>query len=289
MPKTPPPMLGFNNNVRHQWRIFHIQTEDSGVKRPHVITHLFGDGGRILKSQKTTYAEHLEREDISKVVRQLMKDQHKAMFVALRQGDFDAVILDALGPPPAPKQPVAKSEAAPADAPASAPAEPEQPAVQPAAPGAPLVAPEPPPAAAEPAVTPPSPAPSEAPLRPSNWPLPLRPSQPHISVAPALRDSDAPMRAAAIHPSRPSPPPRRGTPSLGTPRDARPRSDPDMGRYSVLEPVKEERPGRYAVAGAASIFSEEQPKSIFGGDELIGEKSLDEVILSYLAEDLEQK
>jgi hypothetical protein len=28
-------------------------------------------------------------------------------------------------------------------------------------------------------------------------------------------------------------------------------------------------------------------RSIFGGDDLIGEKSLDEVILSYLADDLE--
>ena len=35
------PLLGFNNNVRHKGRLFHIQTEDSGVRHPHVITHLF--------------------------------------------------------------------------------------------------------------------------------------------------------------------------------------------------------------------------------------------------------
>ena len=44
------PLLGYNNNVRHKNRVFHIQTEDSGVKHPHIITHLFMDGGRILKS-----------------------------------------------------------------------------------------------------------------------------------------------------------------------------------------------------------------------------------------------
>ena len=41
MPKTPPPLLGFNNNVRHRGRVFHIQREDSGIKIPRIVTHLF--------------------------------------------------------------------------------------------------------------------------------------------------------------------------------------------------------------------------------------------------------
>src|SRR5690606_34821597 len=32
---------GFNHNIKHKGRIFHIQTEDSGPKNPHIITHLF--------------------------------------------------------------------------------------------------------------------------------------------------------------------------------------------------------------------------------------------------------
>jgi len=47
--------------------------------------------------------------------------------------------------------------------------------------------------------------------------------------------------------------------------------------------------GRYAPSRPASIFGSAKPQegsSIFGED-LISEKSLDEVILSYLAEDLE--
>jgi len=46
---------------------------------------------------------------------------------------------------------------------------------------------------------------------------------------------------------------------------------------------------RYAPTRPASIFGQARPqqgKSIFGED-LISDKSLDEVILSYLAEDLE--
>ena len=57
--KAPSPLLGFNNNVRHKGRVFHIQTEDSGIRHPHIITHLFADGGRILKTTKTSYAEHV--------------------------------------------------------------------------------------------------------------------------------------------------------------------------------------------------------------------------------------
>lgn len=88
--------MGFNNNVRHRDRIFHIQTEDSGVRRPHIHTHLFVDGGRIIKSMRTDYSAELGAPDLADVVRQLMKKQHKAMFVALRAGALDPII-DQLG------------------------------------------------------------------------------------------------------------------------------------------------------------------------------------------------
>ena len=83
------PLLGFNNNVRHKGRVFHIQTEDSGVKHPHIITHLFADGGRILKTTKTSYAELLEDPGMAEKVRAMMQEQHKTMFVSLRDGSFE--------------------------------------------------------------------------------------------------------------------------------------------------------------------------------------------------------
>ena len=67
MSKVPPPVLGFNNNVRHRGRIFHIQTEDSGVKFARIVTHLFADGGRIIKTARTDYGEHLEQGDAYRV------------------------------------------------------------------------------------------------------------------------------------------------------------------------------------------------------------------------------
>lgn len=91
--KTASPVLGFNNNVRHRGKEFHIQTEDSGLKRPHIITHLFVDGGRILKSTKVTYKDLLDQENVQELVRQKMKEQHRAMFVLLKEGTFDALVF----------------------------------------------------------------------------------------------------------------------------------------------------------------------------------------------------
>jgi len=87
--KAQSPLHGFNNNAKHRGRMFHIQTEDSGVKYPHVITHLFADGGRILKTVKTSYSEHVGSDGLEEAVRTLMREQHKSMLMALRDGEFD--------------------------------------------------------------------------------------------------------------------------------------------------------------------------------------------------------
>lgn len=87
--KTASPLLGYNTNARHKGKVYHIQTEDSGTSRPHVITHLFADGGRIIASRKTSYQEHLTAQDYRDIVKKLMQEQHKAMFRALRDGEYD--------------------------------------------------------------------------------------------------------------------------------------------------------------------------------------------------------
>ena len=84
--------VGFNNNVKYKAQTFHIQTEDSGLGKPHIITHLFADGGRVIKSHKRSYAEHVDRDDVAPFVRQLMKGQQLEMALSLREGRFDEII-----------------------------------------------------------------------------------------------------------------------------------------------------------------------------------------------------
>ncbi|TFH29733.1 MAG: hypothetical protein E4H00_06400 [Myxococcales bacterium] len=59
------------------------------MKRPHVITQLFADGGRIIASEKTSYEEHVGAENMAAIVKQLMQDQHKRVFIGLRDGAYD--------------------------------------------------------------------------------------------------------------------------------------------------------------------------------------------------------
>jgi len=84
--------MGFNNNVKYQDAVFHVQTEDSGLDAPHIITHLFADGGRVIKSHKRSYEGEVRRADVANYVRSLMKAQHMEMVLALREGRFDGVI-----------------------------------------------------------------------------------------------------------------------------------------------------------------------------------------------------
>ena len=124
----PSPLLGFNNNLRYKGQVFHVQTEDSGIRHPHVITHLFMDGGRILKTTKTSYADHVGKRGYADHVKTLMKEQHKAMFRTLKAGDLDELIAQKSGgrptgavepPPEAPaakQEPDAPAEAAPVGA-----------------------------------------------------------------------------------------------------------------------------------------------------------------------------
>lgn len=260
--KSPPPLLGFNNNVRHRGQIFHIQTEDSGVKHARIMTHLFADGGRIVQSLRTDYGEHLGREDMAQVVRQMMKEQHKAMFVRLRAGALDEQIENACGPLPA---------AAPGRAlPAVTPAVRQEGAVEDLAGGAPVL-------------EPPVPATPDA--------LPDRPSEPaprpRSLSNPSLRRV-APQVAPPAHgeldfelPELTDPPADHADPS---PSGARPPGRPNQDRPAAVP----EEDARYAHSRLATIFGEPPlpGASIFG--ESMTEKSLDEVILSYLAEDLDE-
>jgi hypothetical protein len=101
MSPRPSPLLGYNTNVRHKGKVYHIQTEDSGVDRPHIITHVFADGGRIIASKKTDYSAQIAVDNLTVLVKAKMQEQHKAMLIALRDGVYDEPGTAGLAPKPA--------------------------------------------------------------------------------------------------------------------------------------------------------------------------------------------
>jgi hypothetical protein len=260
VPKASSPLVGFNNNVKHHGRVFHVQTEDSGVKRPHIVTHLFADGGRIIKSTRTDYSEHLGRADLQPTIRRLMKEQHKAMFIALRDGQLNETIEKVLGAGGASEG--AADEGVEAKAPRTPPGA-HRSNPSPTLPDVP---------AAESMSLPPELDDAE----PASSPVTQRRAAPTLTdlVLADLESARSRGGAATVSASAGRPAVRGGTPVLGTPT-------------AQQRPAVPAAAGRYAPARPANIFSTPpEPTSIFGGSS-ISEQSLDEVILSYLAEDLD--
>lgn len=308
---APPPLLGFNNNVRHRGRIFHIQTEDSGVKFPRIVTHLFADGGRIVKTTRTDYSEHLEKADMAAVVRGMMKEQHKAMFAALRAGDMDPLLENVCGPLDAAKS----KEAEPVTDPTSRnDLETARVVVGTGVSTAAKPAPEPshlplPVAAAGPVADAQAVIDSMKSLRDSDEsPRSRRPiSNPNLrrptpSVMPPAAEAfdldvasldKNPPKTTHTPPAAPvRPPPRKSNPA---PRKSRPPIPVRPAAAAAPAPVAAAAGGG-ADLGASSLGRPQtrlaaapptNARSIFG-DGAISEQSLDEVILSYLAEDLEE-
>ncbi|MDD2318456.1 MAG: hypothetical protein PHO83_00220 [Geobacteraceae bacterium] len=116
---------GYNHNILYKGVVFHIQTEDSGVRKPQITTLLY-QGGTIIASKKTDYSDIITAEMLEKVVEDLMKEQHKDMLRRLKAGEFDGRI-------PAPDKSGAQEEKTPTPVapsqeqpPVSQPPEPEK-------------------------------------------------------------------------------------------------------------------------------------------------------------------
>ncbi|HZV81254.1 MAG TPA: hypothetical protein VFF53_03700 [Geobacteraceae bacterium] len=82
-------VVGYNHNIKYKGEIFHIQTEDSGINNPHIITLLYR-GGNIIASKKTSYADIVKMDNLTQIVEELMKEQHKDMLRRLKNSEFDS-------------------------------------------------------------------------------------------------------------------------------------------------------------------------------------------------------
>ena len=91
-------VLGFNHNVMYKGEIFHIQTEDSGLANPHIVTLIYR-GGVIISSKKISYDDIIKIENLETIVTELMKDQHRDMLRRLKAGEFDERAFSPVSPP----------------------------------------------------------------------------------------------------------------------------------------------------------------------------------------------
>jgi hypothetical protein len=96
-------ITGFNTDIKHSEKVYHVQTEDKGVGNPYIESLVYV-GGEILASKKTSYAEQLAAGAVDdKWIGALMEQQHRTMIAAIKRGRFDQPAEQTqVAPPPAP-------------------------------------------------------------------------------------------------------------------------------------------------------------------------------------------
>jgi len=81
-------ITGFNTDIKHNDKVYHIQTEDKGLQNPYIESLVYV-GGEILASKKTSYAEQAKSGVDEKWIGSLMEQQHRTMIAAIKRGRFD--------------------------------------------------------------------------------------------------------------------------------------------------------------------------------------------------------
>jgi hypothetical protein len=119
-------ITGFNTDVKHKNRVFHIQTEDKGESNPYVESLVYV-GGEILATKRTSYADVAQGGRDDHAVQDLMEQQHRTMIAAVQRGRFDGPdgavqVPDGMSAPELPPSSARPFAATPV--PAAAPAKP---------------------------------------------------------------------------------------------------------------------------------------------------------------------
>jgi len=81
-------VTGFNTDVKHDGRVYHVQTEDKGLQNP-IIETLIYMGGEILAARRTSYADLIARGGEDKEVAERIESQHNRTILDIKNGKFD--------------------------------------------------------------------------------------------------------------------------------------------------------------------------------------------------------
>ena len=86
-------ITGYNSDVRHGSRTFHVQTEDKGLLNPKIETLIYL-GGEILDSYRGTYEDllaegPLQDPDPDPAIQARMDEQHKSVIRDIKNGKYD--------------------------------------------------------------------------------------------------------------------------------------------------------------------------------------------------------
>ena len=80
-------ITGFNTDVKHNAKVYHVQTEDKGRNNPKIESLVYV-GGEILDNYRTSYER--DKGDLSEdEIMELLEAQHKRVIRAIKLGKYD--------------------------------------------------------------------------------------------------------------------------------------------------------------------------------------------------------
>jgi hypothetical protein len=85
-------ITGFNTDVPHQDRVYHVQTEDRGTKDNPVLESLVYIGGTIIAKKLTPYADKISQGANDAMIASLLKKQHQVIIAAIKAGRIEDLI-----------------------------------------------------------------------------------------------------------------------------------------------------------------------------------------------------
>ena len=89
-------ITGYNTDVRHGSRVFHVQTEDKGLGNPKIETLIYV-GGEILDNYRASYEDLVAAPPVSEAtVQARMDEQHRAVIRDIKNGKYDQTPPDLL-------------------------------------------------------------------------------------------------------------------------------------------------------------------------------------------------
>jgi hypothetical protein len=81
-------VTGFNTDVEHEGRVYHVQTEDKGVDNP-IIETLVYRGGEILAAVRSSYADLKPKGLDGAAIASRIETQHNEVILDVRNGKFE--------------------------------------------------------------------------------------------------------------------------------------------------------------------------------------------------------
>ncbi len=85
------PVVGINSNVEVEGETFHMQTEDLAPRLPHLVTHVFGEGGRVVKRVKVDYSLHLDKPHLRAGLTRALRIFHRKVILNLQRQRLSSI------------------------------------------------------------------------------------------------------------------------------------------------------------------------------------------------------